>query len=341
MKVLWISPWLRSLSRVHTDALQSIGLQTLLITSDRHPESDAVRPGELLVEQSLRHAASWLGFTRAYRAARHFAPDVVVFELVRDPRWLAFTRLAPVVTLVHDDVPHDTTEQPPRWVRALRAHLSGRATRVVTFSRYVAEQLERSGQQVSSVPLTSDLDDSLVPDLVSADQRRDFVLIGRPGPYKNVPVLLDAWRLHRSGPGWRGDDLIIIGGGATPTDLPDSVRWQGGQYRYVDVVQTVAQAKGSVVHYRSASQSGAQMLAMQLGVTPIVSTAGGLAEAQPPGEIALGIDDVPGLAAALDSLADPVVAAARGEAAATHYRRNYRSERSADALRAVFEDLLR
>ena len=84
------------------------------------------------------------------------------------------------------------------------------------------------------------------------------------------------------------------------------------QYRYSDVVTTLAAAKGSVVHYRRASQSGVQSLSMQLGVMPIVSTAGAPARIPAAGLPPIGIDDAAGLAAAFDLLADPSVAAQYG-----------------------------
>lgn len=58
---------------------------------------------------------------------------------------------------------------------------------------------------------------------------------------------------------------------------------------------------------------------MQLGVMPIVSTAGALPEYQPAGLPPIGVDDVAGLAAAFDLLADPVTAARLGAEAARHY----------------------
>ena len=58
---------------------------------------------------------------------------------------------------------------------------------------------------------------------------------------------------------------------------------------------------------------------MQLGVMPIVSTVGGLPEYQPPVFPPVGVDNVAGLTAAFDELADPLTATLRGAAAARHY----------------------
>ena len=157
-----------------------------------------------------------------------------------------------------------------------------------------------------------------VPPFVGPDERHDFVLVGRLGPYKNIDAALEAWQRHVDGERWRGDELVFIGDGPTIRTLPAYARWRPGSYRYADVVTTLAAAKGSVVHYRAASQSGVQLLAMQLGVMPIISSVGGLPEYQPPVFPPVGVDDVAGLTAAFDELS----AAHRnpgGAAAARHY----------------------
>ena len=146
------------------------------------------------------------------------------------------------------------------------------------------------------VPLTSDLDPARVPALVPAEDRRDFVAVGRLNTYKNLDVTLAAWDRHVSGPGWRGDELVLIGDGDGPADLAPHVRWERGPYSYADVLGPMSAAKGSIAHYRRATQSGVQVLAMQLGVTPIVSLEGALPEFQPMGEPGIPADDVAGLA---------------------------------------------
>ncbi|HME76151.1 MAG TPA: hypothetical protein VKI00_11010, partial [Mycobacterium sp.] len=87
-------------------------------------------------------------------------------------------------------------------------------------------------------------------------------------------------------------------------------------------------------------QSGVQVLSMQLGVTPIVSTAGGLPEFQPPGCPPVGVDDVAGLATAFDELADPRTAALRGAAAARHYAQRFAVDYSADRLLKVLTEVV-
>ncbi len=329
-RVLWLSPWMRPLARVYCEQLQDAGWEVVLVTTDQHPESDGARSYERVLDARPRTASTWPGFARELRAARSFAPDVVVTELVRDPRWMLLTGGAPRVNLIHDDRPHGADEVFPAWERRLFGRWAESAAGTVAFSEYVGCRIGAS----AVAPLASDLDEARVPPFVGAGGRRDFVVFGRLSEYKNLGVTLAAWERHVAGPGWRGDELVLIGDGDLSPDLPPAVRWRRGTYSYADVLEPMARAKGSVVHYRRATQSGVQVLAMQLGVTPIVSPEGALPEFQPSGEDPIGVDDVAGLARAFDRLADPAEAERRGRAAHAHYLRAHTAAVSTDALGA-------
>lgn len=330
LRVLWLSPWMRPLARVYAEALGDAGAEVLLVTSDQHPASDAARSYELVLDPRPKRLHTWPNAARAMKRCRDFAPDVVVSELVRDPRWLAFAPRSPRVELIHDDRPHDIGEIRPRWEHALFSRPARRSRRVA-FSHYVAGQVCAA----DVVPLTSDLADGEAPAFVQAAGRRDFVLLGRLNSYKNIDVCLQAWQKHTAGRSWAGDHLVLIGDGEWAGALPEHVVWQRQSFRYANVLPQLARAKGSIVHYRRASQSGVQVLAMQLGVTPVVSTEGALPEFQPPGEPPVDVDDVEGLARAFDALADPDRAAARGLAAQYHYRTTYSASVSAHELLGV------
>src|SRR5271166_1216831 len=347
LRVLWLSPWVRPLVRVQVEALLRRGVDVLLVTTDQHPESDAARDYELVLDSRLRRAATWPATLAAWRRIREYRPDVVIAEMVSDPRWIALAGSAPRVQLCHDDRPHDPGEQWwPFYTRAVFERWGARSTATVTYSDYVAAAVTTrrfaAGTPVHVVPLPSDLDPALCPPFVGPEDRHDFVMIGRLNAYKNVEVVLEAWQRHVAGDGWRGDDLVFIGDGPAITGaLPKHTRWQRGSYRYCDVVPTLAAAKGSVAHYRSgASQSGVQVLSMQLSVTPIVSTSGGLPEFQPPGCPPVGVDDVAGLANAFGELADPRTAALRGAAAARHYAQRFAVDYSADRLLKVLTEVV-
>ncbi|MBS9533507.1 glycosyltransferase family 4 protein [Mycobacterium sp. M1] len=333
--MLWLSPWVRGAARVMAEELIRRGADVLLVTTDAHPGADAARDYELVLDTRLRTASSWPPLPAAWRRIRRFNPDVVIAEMVRDPRWIALAGRTPRIQLIHDDAPHDPIEHRPGYERAVFDRWGAHSAATVTFSDYVAQRItERrdvAGTPVRVAPLCSDLDAELVPPFVDADGRRDFVMIGRLNPYKNVDVVLAAWERHVAGEAWRGDELVFIGGGsAVERSMPKHTRVRPGGYRYVDIVGTVAAAKGSIVHHRRASQSGVQVVSMQLGVMPIASTAGGLSEYQPVECPPVGVDDVAGLAALFDELGDPETAAARGAAAARDYAQKFCVDRFAD-----------
>lgn len=344
-RVLWLSPWTRPAVRVQAEALQRRGADVLLVTSDQHPESDAARDYELVLDPRFKTAATWLPTLKAWQQIRAFRPDVVLAELVRDPRWIVLAGRTPRIQVVHDDRPHDPDELMPAYERAVFDRWGARSAATITYSGYVAGAVatrrDVAGTPVHVVPLPSDVDLSRIPPFVGPEGRRDFVLFGRLNPYKNVDVVLAAWQRHVDGGGWRGDNLVLIGNG--PLDaaaLPEHVRWRTGSFRYADVIPTLAAAKGSVSHYRRASQSGVQVLSMQLGVMPIVSTAGALPEYQPPGCDPIGVDDVAGLAAAFDLLADPAIAAQLGAQAARHYARHCAVDIVAQRFLDVIADVI-
>ncbi|MBW0014553.1 glycosyltransferase family 4 protein [Mycobacterium sp.] len=344
LRVLWLSPWMRSLARVQAEALRRRGVDVLLVTTDQHPESDTARDYELVLDPRLRKAKSWTAGLATWRRVREYRPDVVMAELVRDPRWIALAGHAPRIQLVHDADPHDFVEHRRVYEPAVFDRWGARSAATITFSNYVAAaaatRRDVAGTPVHVIPLTSDLDPALVPPLTGPQGRHDFVMVGRLYPYKNVGVVLEAWRRHVVGGSWRGDSLVLIGhGGPDTAALPEHARCVPGWFRYADVIATLAAAKGSVAHYRRASQSGVQVLSMQLGVMPIASTAGGLPEYQPPGLPAVGVDDVPGLTAAFDMLADPFAAAEHGAAAASHYARRFTVDRAADHLLDVIAEV--
>jgi glycosyltransferase involved in cell wall biosynthesis len=322
---------------VQAEALRRRGVDVLLTTCD-HPESDNARDYELVLDPRFRVASTWPAALAARRRVGEYRPDVVVAESVRDPRWIALAGRVPHVQLIHDHRAHEPVG--PVYVRAVFDRWGARSAATITYSGYVAAAVatrrDVAGTRMHVLPLTSDLDPALVPPLVGPEGRRDFVMVGQLHPDQNIDVVLRAWQRHVDGGSWRGDELVLIGDGPLVLQsLPEYVRWRPGRYRYSEVVDTVAAAKGSIAHYRHASQSGVQVLSMQLGVMPIVSTAGGLPEYQPPGFPPVGVDDVAGLAAAFDDLADPFTATLRGAAAARHYAQRCGVDCAADGLLEV------
>ena len=338
IRAVWLSPLVRPLARVQAEALRARGVDVLLVTTDQHPESDMPRDYELVLDLRFRTISAWLA---AWRRIREHRPDVVITEQVRDPRWIALARGIPRIQVVHDE---RRGERGRAFARALFDRWGSRSAATVTYSNYaaiaVAVRRDVAGTPVNVLPLCSDLDPAKAPPFAGPEERHDFVLAGQLGSQKNIDVVLDAWQQHVNGDSWRGDELVLIGNGPLVIQtLPAYVRWRPGNYRYADVVSTLASAKGSVALYRGASQSGVQMLSMHLGVMPIVSAVGGLPEYQPPALPPVGVDDVAGLTAAFDELADPLTATLRGAAAARHYADSFDVDHAADGLFGLLTDV--
>ena len=244
--------------------------------------------------------------------------------------------------MLHDDKPHDHTEIPPWWNRFFFDRWDEKADATICFSEYVAESLRAQGRADSPLHvahLISDLDPAVTPEFVPAEGRKDFLMIGRQQPYKNHDVVFAAWEAHTRGSNWQGDELVLIGEGNLSRALPAHVRWQRSAFQYRQILEQLARAKGSIAHYRSASQSGVQVLAMQLGVPTLASTAGALPEYQPDGGSVTDMDDVDGLARAIDLLANPEEAVLQGKAAQEHYRNKYDSPIAARRLLEIFENV--
>lgn len=344
MRVLWVAPWFRTLAGVWAEPLRAAGHEVLVVTSPRHFETRSAGAPELVLEHGPRDRAAWPELARTVAAVRRFAPQVVVADEVRDPRLLALAPRAPLVLLVHDARPHDADHRRPWRHDLVIERQYRRAQRILVFSEDVGAALRRDPRArcpVLAVPLPSEMTDHLVPPFVDAAARRDFVLPGRLGPYKNVPTVFAAWRRHLASPHYRGDRLLLLGDGDPGAELPPATVWHRERFAFADRAPTVAACKGSIAFYRAGSQSGVVQWSMQLGVPTVRSDVGGLAESLPPGEPAFRPDDVAGLAGRLDHLADPEVAAAAGRVAQRFYRDRYGAPVSADRIAGVLQDVVR
>jgi len=298
-----------------------------------------------LTDEDVQLAAKWRSLTGlaeltgALAAVWRFGPTVAVAEHVRDPRFLALVpRSVPLVLTTHDAVPHDEAHTVPRMRRWSGRWLEHRCSVEVTFSEAVARERRRTaGHPVVVVPLTSEMPEALVPSWVDSQGRRDFVVVGRLSVYKNLPLVLAAYRLHQQSSAYRQDRLVVVGDGDPGCDLPRDVVWHRGRFRFADIAPTIAAAKASLCMYAAGSQSGVQVLAMQCGTSSLVSPVGGLAGYLPPDESAVELDPKR-LAAALGRLADPDLAATAGLRNRREYQDRFAVAPTSAAWEAALEE---
>jgi glycosyltransferase involved in cell wall biosynthesis len=311
MRILWLTNHFRAHALVRREEFLAVGVEFMLVSTNRgfSRYSGPAREYETILLGRPEPWRDWIPCYRTFRGVNRFNPDVVVTESLADPRWKLFTRSAPRINVIHDAIPHDEKHKIPAWNRLMFDRWNSRADATLVFSQHVASSLGAQGEDASKiwvVPLSSELDRSLVPVPVPADQRKNFIMFGRQDPYKNHATIFAAWAAHVASSAWRGDELIIYGDGEISLPLPLHARWVRGEFQYKDVVEEFARAKGSIAHHtEGASQSGVQVLSMQLGVPTLVSTGGALPEYQPDGINVTGVDDVEGLARAISALADP------------------------------------
>lgn len=295
------------------DGLRDLGHTVVVATTDHHFDAPPLHPDDVLLRSSWRSRRGLAELVEARRYIARFSPDIVVSEVTRDPRFLSLAPVrTPVVVTTHDARPHDAANATPVMRRVAAAVLERRASAEVCFSEHVRTELGTRKHPVHVLPLTSEMRESATPQPVPAEGRRDFLVVGRLSTYKNLPIILEAYRRHQRSDAYRGDRLVVIGGGDPGCAVPDDVEWVRGRFRFADVAPRLAAAKASICLYSAGSQSGVQVLGAQCGVRTLVSQVGGLAEYLAPGETALPFDDPSPLAVALDHLADPARAAEDG-----------------------------
>jgi hypothetical protein len=57
LRAVWLSPEMRPLARVQAEALRERGVDVLLVTTDRHPESELARDYEMVLDLRFRSAS--------------------------------------------------------------------------------------------------------------------------------------------------------------------------------------------------------------------------------------------------------------------------------------------
>ena len=303
-----------------------------------HFDPPPTHEDDLVLSRPWRSPAGAGEFLRAKRAVARFRPDVVIAEIMRDPRYLGLVpRGVPLFVTTHDAVAHDQANRTPFMRRLAKRNLESRADVEICFSWHVAAAVGPRGHEVRVLPLTSEMPEGITPGIVPAGDRRDFLVVGRLSAYKNVATIVEAYQRHQASPAYRGDRLVLVGGGDPECALPADVEWVSGRFAFADLAPRLATAKASVCLYSAGSQSGVQVTSMQCGVQCLVSDVGGLAEYLPEGERTYSPSDPGGLASALDLLADPEAAFEGGHRA----RAAYRERLSVAATSRAWEDVLR
>jgi glycosyltransferase involved in cell wall biosynthesis len=342
MRVAFVVPWFRTLGHLYGRELQRMGHEVLIATTSRHFEPGYDYCPELAAEPA--RPGQWLGsrdLALIRRAVRRFQPDIVLEDVIRDPRWIGLGRPVRRLVMVHDPQPHD----PWHSVRGMRDLTSRtqmlRATGIVTFSESAHEVMAAlTPKPVAVLPLVSEMPSEYVADRVR--DRRGYLLIGRASRYKGFDVALEAWRglpreVREANPLRAfisdGDPAVLAQLRREP-----HVDLRSGSFRFRDLTRHLASARAVLLPYRSVSQSGVQLLALQNGVVPLISDLPGLREFQPPMLPVVTGHDPHSWAQALIQLAHDDVAEQLGALGRSHYHRiaaSTRLQAGLDGLLAV------
>lgn len=324
VRIVWLAPWFRTLGVAWADGLRELGHDVSVISSEMHFDPPPLHADDVLVRHPWRSVAGAREFVAMRRLVRDRRPDVVVSEVMRDPRYLGLVPGGvPLALTTHDAVAHDAANRTPFMRRVTGRGLERRADLEVCFSRYVAREVGPRSHPVEVLPLTSEMAETATPRLVGPADRRDFYVVGRLSAYKNIATVIDAYRRHQESPAYRGDRLVLVGGGDPECVVPDDVLWERGRFRFADLAPRLAAAKASVCLYSTGSQSGVQVMSMQCGTACVVSDVGGLREYLPEGETPVPVGEPEALARRFDELADPDEAARSGARASVTYEQKY------------------
>jgi glycosyltransferase involved in cell wall biosynthesis len=286
MRIAFVVPWFRTLAHLYGRLLVNDGHQVLIVTGENHFEDGFGFCEEILAERGSASPVGQLrNFAEGRRRLHEFDPHVVIEDVFLDPRWLMIAPKTQRIVMVHDPSPHDTAHK-LRPSRELVARLQGRrADGYLCFSEFAKKELAAiATKPVGAVSLISEMPDELVRP--GPTERRGFLVVGRFSDYKGMDVALDSWSLLSQSER-RDHPLIMRVSQDTPeqfkeraTSLPN-VDAKFGSFSFPEIAEVLSRVHGALLPYRKVSQSGVQLMALQSGVTPIVSNIGALPEYQP------------------------------------------------------------
>lgn len=261
----------------------------------------------------IRDPAGLPQMARLWRQLRAFRPDVLHFQdaVAQDVRLLIVANVPPreYALTIHDVVRHPGDQVPRARTARVRKQLIANAGLIFVHSPVLREKLldrERPSAPVVVVP--HGMEPVVAPPL---PHDPTLLFFGRIAHYKGVDTLLDAVeRLWMDRPDVR---LVIAGGGELPTHaaLNDPrVAVRNDHIPEEELEGLFAAARGVVLPYLEASQSGVGSRAKAYGRPLVVTDVGGLPDLVADGS---GVVVAAGDAASLASGIRRVLAPGEGE----------------------------
>ena len=124
--------------------------------------------------------------------------------------------------------------------------------------------------------------------------RKNFVMVGRWSDYKGFDIGLDIFQKYRELTKTKSNlELWCSGAEDIRVELPGVVWRSAARFDWADLLKALPNYRAVLLPYRSATQSGVQVLAWHLAVPCLISDLPGLVENQPPFLESLNISDYP------------------------------------------------
>ena len=292
MRIAIVWPWFRTLGHLYGNELEKLGHEVLLITSERHFAGGQYDQVTEVLATQVGLIPSIKSILKARKQLKSFKPDVIVVEDVYShPVWWA-ARLfgVPLVGSIHDPMPHDANHTRTGLRRLVSTIQNMGMNGTIYYSHAAAREAHdlgiRPNQPAYVWPLISEMPDALVPDTTGT--RRGFALVGRWSYYKGFDIGLDAWRALPDEV--RQDHPLEVWhrmGSNRPPFEDESLVWHPGGYEWEDIAEMLSKVAYVLLPYRTASQSGVQVLAQQCGARVIYTDLPGLREFHAEGDIAV------------------------------------------------------
>jgi glycosyltransferase involved in cell wall biosynthesis len=296
MRIAIVWPWFRTLGHLYGKELEKLGHDVLLVTSERHFAGGQYEQVHEVLATQVGVIPSIKSILKARKALKAFKPDVIVVEDVYShPIWWA-ARLfgVPLVGSIHDPMPHDANHTRTGLRKLVSSIQNMGMDGTIYYSRAAAREAHELGIRPDTPayvwPLISEMPDGLVPD--ATGHRSGFALVGRWSYYKGFDIGIDAWRALPEGV--RNAHPLHVWhrmGSNRPPFEDAALTWHPGGYEWDEIAAMLSRVAYVLLPYRTASQSGVQVLAQQCGARVIYTDLPGLREFHAPGDIAVASVD--------------------------------------------------
>ena len=297
MRIAIVWPWFRTLGHLYGRELEKLGHEVLLVTSERHFAGGQYGQVDEVIATQVGFIKSIKSIWSARSKLKAFNPDVIIVEDVYShPIWWA-ARLfgVPLIGSIHDPMPHDENHTRKGLRKLVSSIQNFGMDATIYYSESALKEAEELGIRRNKPayvwPLISEMPDDLVTQ--NAQIRRGFAMIGRWSHYKGFDIGMQAWQalpdeVRKANP----LEVWQRIGSSTPPFTDPCLVWHSDGFEWQEISEMLSRIKYVLLPYRSASQSGVQVLAQQCGARVIYTDLSGLAEFAVAGDIAVAGTEV-------------------------------------------------